>query len=603
MNRSITPAVIVFFVASCSAFGAGAASSFVAGTTELAIDGVACGKVYSVEGGDPRASVVVSNPVGTALPKKHISGVSYAPITVVVAFPPAQPILDWIGDLCANRQTRKTLLLTTYNASGQVAGNALQAIDTRLTEVRFPAFDASSKDAARLTLVFTPASTQAAPVTTSSSTATKSAGAATKVAILSNFKVQIGTLPTNRVSRIEAITIKQPVAENIVGGTKQTVQTVGPTEFSNLVLTISSIDIADWNTWRDSFVVKGTNDDGSETSGSLDLLATDLTTKLMTLQFSHVGIIRASPVKEVSSDSLAKFQPELYCESMAPGPAPATPATPVATGPAATLTPITTMAPVPAQMAALMPVAATTPAESAAGGTASGGAGKADTSAGGGAADPRAESSTTTSSSASSTKGGEAAPSGGADSRAAETSTAGSAAASSGKSDPASDAAGAQARASSGESSAPGPVSGSSAGSAAAGAGSAAGGGAAPGSAATTTTASATDQGARDPKDIPRPEGAVRKSFSSVRQKTYSQEIAAYSSKSTPDALEEFYTKSLTAAGWELGTRVENNGSIANTHQIILTWKNGLRSVTITLAEVKAGGAEIGVNLTTKFAP
>lgn len=95
----------------------------------------------------------------------------------------------------------------------------------------------------------------------------------------------------------------------------------------------------------------------------------------------------------------------------------------------------------------------------------------------------------------------------------------------------------------------------------------------------------------------------MRKSFSSVRQKTYSQEIAAYSSKSTPDALEEFYTKSLTAAGWELGTRVENNGSIANTHQIILTWKNGLRSVTITLAEVKAGGAEIGVNLTTKFAP
>jgi hypothetical protein len=95
----------------------------------------------------------------------------------------------------------------------------------------------------------------------------------------------------------------------------------------------------------------------------------------------------------------------------------------------------------------------------------------------------------------------------------------------------------------------------------------------------------------------------VRKSYSSVRQKTYSQEIAAYSSKSTPDALEEFYTKSLTAAGWELNTRVENNNSIWDTHQIVLNWRNGLRSVVITLAEVKAGGVEIGVNLTTKFAP
>jgi hypothetical protein len=594
MNRSISPAVIVFCVASCCAFAAGAASTYVAAATELAIDGVACGKVYSAEGGDPRATVVVSNPGGNALPKKQISGVSYAPITVEIAFPPAQPILDWIGDLCANRQTRKTLLLTTYNASGQRVGNALQATDTRLTEVRFPAFDTSSKDAARLTLVFTPAYTQATPAAATSSPVTQSAGAATKAATLANFKVQIGNLPANRVSRIEAITIKQPVTENIVGSTKQTVQIVGTTEFSNLVLTISSLDIADWNTWRDSFVVTGKNDDGSEMSGSLDLLAADMTTKLMTLQFSHVGILRASPVKEVGSDSLAKFQAELYCESMAPGTAPTKSA----------LTPITTMVPASAKLATVMPAAATTPAGSAAGGTASGGAGKADTSAGGGAADPRGESSTTASSSASSTKGGETSPSGGADPRAAETATLGSAAASSGKSDPANEAAAAQARASSGESSAPTAAAGSATSGAGAKAGDGAAGAAGANPASTTTPVPAViDQGARDPKDFPRPEGSVRKSYSSIRQKTYSQEIATYSSKSTPDALEEFYTKSLTAAGWELGTRVENNGSIANTHQIVLNWRNGLRSVMITLAEVKAGGAEIGVNLTTKFAP
>jgi hypothetical protein len=563
MNRSITLAVIVFFVASCSAFGAGAAQSYVSATTELVIDGVSCGRVYSAEGGDPRASVVVSNPVGTALPKKHTSGVSYAPITVEVAFPPVQPILDWIGDLCANRQTRKTLLLTTYNASGQVVGNALQATDTRLTEVRFPAFDAASKDAARLTLVFTPASTQAAPVTTSSSAATKSAGAATKVATLSNFKVQIGNLPANRVSRIEAITIKQPVAENIVGSTKQTVQTVGPTEFSNLILTISSIDIADWNTWRDSFVVNGKNDDGSETSGSLELLAPDMKTTLLTLQFSQVGILRASPLCETSIDAILRFQAELYCESMAIGTAPATPSTPVATGPSAALTPITAMAPASAQLATLMPAAATTPATSA-GGSA---AGSSANSAAAGGGDPS----------------GAAAPS-------AAGSAAGGAAASSANSPGAAGAAPA-----------------SSAGSVAASAGSTASGGAASGSAATTTTTpstpAVTDQGARDLKDFPRPDGTMRKSYSSVRQKTYSQEIAAYSSKSTPDALEEFYTKSLTAAGWELNTRVENNNSIWDTHQIVPNWKNGLRSVVITLAEVKAGGVEIGVNLTTKFAP
>lgn len=587
MNRSITPAVIVFFVASCSAFGAGTTQASSASSTELAIDGVSCGKVYSAEGGDPRAStVVVSNPVGTALPKKQISGVSYAPITVEVAFPPVQPILDWIGDLCANRQTRKTLLLTTYNASGQVVGNALQATDARLTEVRFPAFDAVSKDPARLTLVFTPAYTHATPAAATSSTVTKSAGAATKAAILSNFKVQIGNLPATRVSRIEAITIKQPVAENIAGNTKQTVQTVGTTEFSNLVLTISRIDIADWNTWRDSFVVNGKNDDGSETSGSLDLLAADMTTKLMTLQFSQVGILRASPVRETSIDAILRFQAELYCESMAIGTALATPSTPVATGPSAALTPITAMAPASAQIATLMPAAATTPASpaggSAAGSSASSGA------AGGGAAQGAA--------------GGSSAAGGGGAAQAAATpgatSAAGGAAVASGNTTALGGGAAAGMAATN---PAAGAAAASSAGSVAAG------GGAAPGSAATTmttpSTPAAADQGARDPMDFPRPDGTVRKSYSSVRQKTYSQEIVAYSSKDTPDTLEQFYTKSLTAAGWALNTRVEDNNSIWDMHQIVLNWKNGLRSVVITLAEVKAGGVEIGVNLTTKFAP
>ena len=70
MSRLISPAIVVLLVASSSAFGAGAAQSYVATTTELTIDGVSCGRLYSVEGGDPRArSVVVGNPAGTALPK------------------------------------------------------------------------------------------------------------------------------------------------------------------------------------------------------------------------------------------------------------------------------------------------------------------------------------------------------------------------------------------------------------------------------------------------------------------------------------------------------------------------------------------------------
>ena len=43
-----------------------------------------------------------------------------------------------------------------------------------------------------------------------------------------------------------------------------------PTTFSNLILTVGRSDMADWNAWRDAFVVNGVNGDANEKSGSLE---------------------------------------------------------------------------------------------------------------------------------------------------------------------------------------------------------------------------------------------------------------------------------------------------------------------------------------------
>ncbi|MEO6002985.1 MAG: hypothetical protein ABIZ04_13475 [Opitutus sp.] len=111
------------------------------------------------------------------------------------------------------------------------------------------------------------------------------------------------------------------------------------------------------------------------------------------------------------------------------------------------------------------------------------------------------------------------------------------------------------------------------------------------------------DQGARDPKDFPRPARSIRKSYSSVWQKTRAQDSAIYSSTDTLDGITEFYIQNLRAEGWAILTKIENNQAVGNKRQTVLNWKKATRTVIITLVETNPTGTEISVNLTTQPTP
>ncbi|MEO6002988.1 MAG: hypothetical protein ABIZ04_06350 [Opitutus sp.] len=503
--NSVIKFVVCFFIVAAESAVSAAVTSYGGGSTTLTINGVPCGQVQSFEGGDARTSVILETASGSAMPKKHIAGVSYAPIKLVVGFPLPQPVVNCINDLLANLHSRQTLLIAQYDFDRQAVGAPLQANNASLTEVRLPVFDAADTGAAYVTLIFAPQSTQ---VSTLPAPPFPTAVTNTKIIRASDYKILFGSLPTTRVSRIEPIVIKLPTESS-------------PAEFSNVILTVSRADWADWAAWRDSFVVNGTNDDASEKSGSLELQSTATSSTpaavLLKLQFSHVGIIRAAPLPVVTAtDGAAKFQTELYYESAAIVAAPPPPLTAVTAVAPTTATPAgsATPAPVSTSPVGSTPVASSPVSEIAP------------------IVVPTAPAQTIPTLG---TPIGEVAP-------APTVRT-------------------------------PGALVG-----------------------ATSTT----DQGARDPKDFPRPAGVVRKSYSSITQRGSLQEIAIYTSPEALDPLEEIYMKNLAAAGWELNTRFEDNQAVGRMHQIILNCKRKLDTVTVTLTEVKAGGSEITVNLTSK---
>lgn len=111
------------------------------------------------------------------------------------------------------------------------------------------------------------------------------------------------------------------------------------------------------------------------------------------------------------------------------------------------------------------------------------------------------------------------------------------------------------------------------------------------------------DQGARDPKDFPRPDRSVRRAYSSVWQKTHSQETVRYDSPDTWETIADFYVHSLSAAGWEIFGRVENNQAAGNKRQTMQNWKMAARTAAITIVQTSPTQVEITISLAVRSSP
>lgn len=276
-----------------------------ASAQSFSINGVECPEVESWSGGDISATVALGIASPGSATKKHISQVGIEPI-VVTAVPPLSPALTaCLADLCAGRSTPVTLLLSGSDPK------PLQAANATLIETQFPALDGASKEAYEIIFIFRAESVQ--PSATPARTGV--AAAKTKRALASNFQFTLGSLDTTRVASIAPFTIKRPQPANAVGVFRETTAQTAPTEFSDLAVVVSNAGAASWTAWRDDFLIRGNRTDAQELNGSLTLLGPDMKAPLLTLQFSHVGIIRFAHNPSMNESSM-RSTASLYCEQI-----------------------------------------------------------------------------------------------------------------------------------------------------------------------------------------------------------------------------------------------------------------------------------------------
>jgi phage tail-like protein len=276
------------------------------------------GWVNSVEGGHATSDVVNEKVGADHIVKKHIAGVKYEDITITCGTGMSKAFYEWIKASFDHNYQRKdgAIITADFNYKEYTRLNFFHAL---ITEIGFPALDAASKDAAKMTIKCAPEYCRMAAKAGGniSGGSLKNDQKIQKKWLPSNYKLVIDKTDCTRVNKIEAITVKQKVVENPTGELRDYEKEPAHLEIPNLVVTLAESHAKEFYDWHEDFVIKGNNGDDKERGGTLTYLTPDLKTELFTITFEHLGIFKLTPEKvEAGSENIRRVKAEMYCEDM-----------------------------------------------------------------------------------------------------------------------------------------------------------------------------------------------------------------------------------------------------------------------------------------------
>ncbi len=281
----------------------------------IEVDGKTAGYAHAVEGGAIRAEVVTERVGPDGIAHKHLAGVKYEDLVLTVDLSLDPLFYTWIADTLNGKVSRKDVVVYTLDAANKIIRQA-QYFNTLVSEVGFPGMDAASKDVAYMTVKFAPEYTRCAKA--SGKISSLPVKGQQKKWLSSNFRLEIDGLDGKKVSKVEALTVKQSVVRDAIGERRDFQLEPTSLEFPNLTVTLAEASALTWQDWFDDFVVKGNNGQSQEKSGCLTFLAPDQKTALAQIDFSGLGIFRLAADKvEAGSENIRRVKAELYVERMA----------------------------------------------------------------------------------------------------------------------------------------------------------------------------------------------------------------------------------------------------------------------------------------------
>jgi len=279
--------------------------------------GTKAGWIQSVEGGHAVADVVSEKVGSDHIVHKHIAGVKYEDITVNCGTGMSKAFYEWIKASFDRKHVRHDGAIHACDYDGNIV-STLDFFHGLISEVGFPALDAGSKDAAKMSIKISPEFTRYKDGSGKVDPSGYSLGKGEQKKWLPrNFRLTIGGLTCTHVNKIEALVMKQKVIEHHVGEKRDYEKEPANLETPNLVVTFSEHTAKSWYDWHKSFVIDGKNHQDQEKSGTLEYLTEDLGATLFKLDFHGLGIFKLTPDKvEAGGEGIRRVKAEMYCEEI-----------------------------------------------------------------------------------------------------------------------------------------------------------------------------------------------------------------------------------------------------------------------------------------------
>ncbi len=290
--------------------------SYTSGRFLLDLDGVRCGFIESVEGGNVSAEVISESVGPDYFVKKHIGQPKYEDFSVRIRLSMEKKVYDWIAASWKANHQRKdgSVIVADYKGNAKAIREFYNAM---ITETTIPAMDASSKDAAFMTLKYSPEFTRYKKGSGKVSGSLEKGKRGQRKWLPANFRLEIDGLDCTKVSKVDSFTVKQAAVSDDIGVARDQIREPGKLEFPNLRITLPESVAQSWFDWHEDFVIKGNCGDDKEKNGALTFLAPTLKDEMARVDFYHLGIFRISADKpEPQASQIAQVVAELYCERM-----------------------------------------------------------------------------------------------------------------------------------------------------------------------------------------------------------------------------------------------------------------------------------------------
>lgn len=261
-------------------FAPTAAASYVAGKFSLELDGINCGAIGGVSGGDLDYEVV-PEPVGSdGYVHKHIGMPKFEDFTLQVGSNMSKPFYEWVKQSFDHGVVRKSgaIIAADFNHN-EIARRGFST--AFISSVTIPALDGSSKDAGYIAVTLSPTKVSDGQPSGQPVDAAKN-----KAWLLSNFVFEIDGVDTSRIASVDSFTWKCSIAPD---GSSQM-------DVSNIGTTFSSKSLPSWSSWFDA-AAKQVPDDRA---GRLTLAGAQ-GGGVLTLGFSGLGCYRIVSPRDAAS--------------------------------------------------------------------------------------------------------------------------------------------------------------------------------------------------------------------------------------------------------------------------------------------------------------